>query len=94
MQKIPFKPLGDRILLKQIPENQQVTKSGIILLETGNERPNKSEVIATGENNNGKEPTIKPGSIVLHGKAAGFKMMFDDQEFIIIRESDIFGVLD
>ena len=93
MQKIPFKPLGDRILLKEIAENQQVTKSGIILLETGNERPNKSEVIATGENN-GKEATIKPGQTVLHGKAAGFKMMFDDQEYIIIRESDIFGVLD
>lgn len=90
MQKIPFKPLGDRILLKEIPENQTVTESGIILLETGNERPKKSEVIATGETTK----AIKPGNQVLHGKAAGFKLKIENQEFIIIRESDIFGLIE
>ena len=86
---IPFKPLADRILLKEISENETVTESGIILLETGNERPRKSEVIATGN-----ETTIKPGAIVLHGKAAGFKLKIEEKEYIIIREADIFGVID
>lgn len=89
MQKIPFKPLGDRILLKQIPENQQVTETGIVLLDIGNERPKKSQVIATGERTN-----IKTNAIVLHGRAAGFKLSIDKEEFIIIRESDIFGVIE
>jgi chaperonin GroES len=94
MQKIPFKPLADRILLEQIPESQEVTKSGILLLDAGNERPNKSKVIAIGAGKNGIKPDIQVNDIVLHGRSAGFKMRFKEKEFIIIRESDIFGVIE
>ena len=92
--KVPFKPLGDRVLLSQIPEGEQVTESGIYLLETGNERPQRSKVLAIGAGKNNVKPSIKVNDIVLHGKAAGFKMKFDKDEFIIIRESDIFGVIE
>jgi chaperonin GroES len=90
MQKIPFTPLLDRVLLQEITNDKEViTRAGLILLETGNERPKKSKVIAAGETAN-----IKPGAIVYHGKNAGFKLKFNEDEFIIIRAADIFGILE
>ena len=95
MQKIPFKPLLDRILLQEIKqETEHKTKAGLILLDTGNERPKQSKVIATGPGTPGNKTQIQPGQIVLHGKSAGFKLKINESEFIIIRESDIFGVID
>jgi len=92
-----LKPLGDRVVIKQV-EAQEITKSGIVLPGQSKEKPQEAEVIAVGPGGmvDGKEVTmhVKPGDKIIYSKYAGTEVKFDDQELIIVKQSDILAVIE
>ena len=90
---VKLEPLGDRIVVKPIEEEQK-TKSGIILPDTAKEKPQEGEVIAVGKGRlteDGKRiaPEVKVGDRVLYAKYGGTEIKLDGKELMILRESDI-----
>lgn len=95
---MPVRPLHDRILVKRAEEGEQKSSGGIIIPETAKEKPQRGTVVAVGEgkkDDNGKRIAVdvKEGDEVLFGKYAGTEVKIDGQEFLIMHESDILGVL-
>ncbi|NLA53188.1 MAG: co-chaperone GroES [Clostridiales bacterium] len=91
------KPLGDRVVIKNV-ESEETTKSGIILTGAAKEKPQMADVVAVGPGGNvdGKEITmhVTPGQRVIYSKYAGTEVKIDDQELIIVRQSDILAVVE
>lgn len=91
-----IKPLGDRVLV-QADAAEEVTSSGLYIPDTAKEKPQQGNVIAVGagkvENGNKIEMTVKKGDKVLYGKYAGTEVTLDGEEYLIMRESDIVGIL-
>ena len=88
-----LEPLGDRVVVKPIPR-EEMTKGGIYLPDTAKEKPQEGEVIAVGPGKLGDDGKrlamdVKPGDRVIYAKYAGTELKEDDEEFIILRESDI-----
>ncbi len=88
-----LQPLGDRILVKPIPR-EDVTKGGIVLPDTAKEKPQEGKVLATGPGkmtDDGKRIPldVKAGDTVIYAKYGGTEIKEDDEELIILRESDI-----
>jgi len=93
-----IQPLGDRVLVKPL-SRETVTASGIALPETAKEKPQKGEVLAVGPGkvlDNGKRvtPEVQVGQQVLFAKYAGTEVKMDGQEYLILRDTDIMGVVD
>jgi chaperonin GroES len=93
-----IRPLGDRILVKRIKEEER-TKGGIIIPDTAKEKPQEGKVVAVGKgkiNDDGKLiPTeVKAGDKILFGKYSGSEVKIDGEEHLILREDDILGVLE
>ena len=93
-----FRPLGDRVLVKRVEEESK-TKGGIIIPDSAKEKPQEGEVISVGPgapDNNGKlvPTTVKAGDYVLFGKWSGTEVKLDGEELLIMKESDIMGVLE
>jgi len=91
-------PLGDRVVVKAI-EREEVTKGGIVLPDTVKEKPQEGEVIAVGPGkltDEGKRipMDVKVGDIVIYAKYAGMEFKLDDEELMILRESDILAKKD
>ncbi len=92
MSKINIKPLADRVLIKPMAA-ETTTISGIIIPDSAKEKPQKGTVVAVG-NGTKKEPmTVKVGDSVLYGKYAGTELKLDGEDFLIMRESDIYAIL-
>ncbi len=96
MEKI--RPLGDRILLKRIKEEEK-TKGGIIIPDTAKEKPQEGKVVAVGRGKKTDEGKVIPldvkaGDKVLFGKYSGSEVKIDGEEHLILREEDILGVLE
>ena len=94
----PLRPLGDRVVVKPLAR-EAVTKSGIVLPDTAKEKPQEGEVLAIGSGkvlDNGKRTTLemKVGDRVLFAKYAGTEVKLDGEEYLILRESDIMGVVE
>lgn len=91
-----IKPLGDRVLV-QADAAEEKTSSGLYIPDTAKEKPQQGTVIAVGagkvENGNKIDMTVKKGDKVLYGKYAGTEVSFDGVEYLIMRESDIVGIL-
>ena|ERR1051326_7484314 len=92
-----LKPLGDRIVVQALAR-ETVTKSGIVLPDTAKEKPQEGTVLAVGPGkvlDNGKRTTleVKEGQHVLFAKYAGTEIKIDGQEYLILRESDIMGII-
>jgi chaperonin GroES len=90
---IKLKPLGDRVVIRPI-EREEVTKGGIILPDTAREKPQEGEVVAVGPgklSEDGKRVAldVKVGDRVIYAKYAGTEITVDDEEYIVVRESDI-----
>ena len=89
-------PLGDRVVLKQV-EAEETTKSGIVLPGQAQEKPQQAEVIAVGPGGvvNGKEVKmeVEVGNTVIYSKYAGTDVKIDDEEYIIVKQSDILAVI-
>jgi chaperonin GroES len=93
-----IRPLNDRVIIRRIEEKEQV-KGGIIIPDTAKEKPQQGEVIAVGPGktlDSGKvlTPDVKPGDRVLFGKYSGNEVKIEDEEFLIMREEDILGILE
>ncbi len=92
-----LKPLGDRVIVKpKAPE--EVTKGGIILPDTAQEKPMEGEVVAVGNgksDDNGKKLAmdLKVGDKVLYGKYSGTEVKVNNEEYLIMRESDVYAVI-
>ena len=93
-----FRPLHDRVVVRRI-ESDEKTKGGIIIPDTAKEKPQEGEVIAVGpgaRDENGKlvPLDVKAGDRVLFGKWSGTEVKIDGEDLLIMKESDIMGVLD
>jgi chaperonin GroES len=97
MAKLKFRPLHDRVVVKRI-EAEEKSKGGIIIPDTAKEKPQEGEIVAVGpggRDENGKLITIdvKAGDRVLFGKWSGTEVKIDGDELLIMKESDIMGVI-
>jgi len=93
-----IRPLQDRVLVKRLDQADKVSKGGIIIPDTAKEKPQEGEVISVGPGKfvEGKLQTlnVKAGDRILFGKYSGTEVKIDDQEYLIMREDDILGVLE
>ncbi|MES2744446.1 MAG: co-chaperone GroES [Bdellovibrionota bacterium] len=92
-----IRPLQDRILVKRV-EAEQKTASGIIIPDAAKEKPVEGRVVAVGngrtlDNGTVQKPDVKSGDVVLFGKYSGTEVKVEGEEFLILREDDILGVL-
>jgi chaperonin GroES len=92
-----FTPLHDRVLVRRI-EGEEKTKGGLIIPDTAKEKPSEGEVIAVGEGarkESGEriEPVVKAGDRVLFGKWSGSEVRIEGEDLLIMKESDILGVI-
>ncbi len=92
-----LKPLGDRVVLKQL-EAEETTKSGIVLPGNSKEKPQQAEIIAVGPGTvvDGKEVKmeVSVGQKVIYSKYAGTDVKLDDEEYIIVKQSDILAIVE
>ncbi len=94
---VSIKPLEDRIVIKQV-EAEQTTASGLVIPDTAKEKPQEGEVVAVGpggRDESGKLVAldVKAGDRVLFGKWSGTEIKLDGQDLLIMKESDIMGVI-
>ncbi len=92
-----FRPLHDRVVVEPL-EQEEKTAGGIIVPDTAQEKPMQGKVVAVGPGARGEDGTLQPpdvkkGDTILYGKYSGTEVKIDDKELLIMRESDIMGVL-
>ena len=92
------KPLHDRILIKRVEEKETI-KGGIIIPDTAKEKPQEGEVIAAGGGKKTEEGKVIPldvkaGDRILFGKYSGTEIKIDEEEFLIIREDEVLGIIE
>ena len=97
MAKTKFRPLHDRVVVRRI-EAEEKTKGGIIIPDTAKEKPQEGEIVAVGaggRDESGKliPIDVKAGDRVLFGKWSGTEVKLDGEDFLIMKESDIMGVI-
>lgn len=91
-------PLHDRVIIKRIEDNVNQTAGGLFIPDTAKEKPQEGEVIAAGEGKYKEDGTrqaldVKKGDRVLFGKYSGSEIKLDGDEFIIMREDEILGII-
>jgi chaperonin GroES len=96
--KTKLRPLHDRILVKRV-EEEEVRRGGIIIPDTAKEKPQEGKVIAVGAGKVGDDGKkipldVKAGDKILFGKYSGSEVKIDDEEYLILREEDVLGILD
>ena len=92
MSKINIKPLADRVLIEPTAA-ETTTASGIIIPDSAKEKPQKGIVIAVGKGTKEEPTTVKVGDTVLYGKYAGTELNVEGEDYLIMRESDIFAII-
>jgi chaperonin GroES len=97
MADFKIKPLGDRVIVKP-KEAEETTKGGIILPDTVKEKPVEGTIVAAGPGkvtDDGKTValSLKVGDVVLYGKYSGTEIKIEGEEYLIMRESDIYGIV-
>jgi chaperonin GroES len=93
-----FRPLGDRVLVRRVEEEAK-TKGGIIIPDTAKEKPQEGEVLAVGPGTRDESGKLQPldvkvGDRILFGKWSGTEVKLDGEDLLIMKESDILGVLE
>ncbi|UCF90139.1 MAG: co-chaperone GroES [Desulfobacterales bacterium] len=93
-----LRPLQDRILVERV-EEEKTTKGGIIIPDTAKEKPAEGKVIAVGSGKIGEDgkriaPELKKGDRILFGKYSGTEVKISGEEYLIMREDDVLGVID
>jgi len=93
-----FRPLQDRVLIRQLDENEK-TVGGIIIPDTAKEKPTEGEVLAVGPGARDEQGALVPldvtvGDRILFGKWSGTEVTIDGEELVIMKESDIFGIIE
>ena len=97
LTKVKIQPLGDRVLVQPI-EQKEIKKGGIIIPDTAKEKPQEGKVIATGKGKIAEDGKVLPmevkaGDRILYGKYSGSEIKIDDEEFLIMHQEDILGIL-
>ena len=93
-----FRPLGDRVLVKRVEEEAK-TKGGIIIPDTAKEKPQEGEILAVGPGARDEktgariEPDVKVGDRILFGKWSGTEVKIDGEDLIIMKDSDVLGIV-
>jgi len=92
-----IQPLADRIVIKALEENEQM-RGGLYIPDTAKEKPQQGEVVAVGPgkiDDNGKRiaPEVKVGDKVLYGKYSGTEVTVSDEQYLILRESDVLAIV-
>lgn len=93
-----FRPLHDRVLVRRVDEDEKTT-GGIIIPDTAKEKPSQGEVVAVGpgerdDSGNRVVLDVKPGDKILFGKWSGTEVKVGDEELLIMKESDIMGIVE
>ncbi|MGI8811241.1 MAG: co-chaperone GroES [Pyrinomonadaceae bacterium] len=93
-----IKPLHDRVIIRRIEDNVNQTAGGLFIPDTAKEKPQEGEVIAAGDGKYKEDGTrqaldVKAGDRVLFGKYSGSEIKLDGEEFIIMREDEILGII-
>ena len=93
-----LKPLGNRLVVEPI-EEEEITAGGIVLPETAKEKPQKGKVLSAGPGDRNEKGDrvamdVKKGDTVLYAKYAGTEIKMDGKKLLILRESDVLGILD
>jgi chaperonin GroES len=97
MPRMTFRPLHDRVVVKRI-ESEEKTKGGIIIPDTAKEKPQEGEIVAVGPGGRDESGKLTPldvktGDRVLFGKWSGTEVKIDGQDLLIMKESDIMGIV-
>ncbi|MBX2822405.1 MAG: co-chaperone GroES [Rhodothermaceae bacterium] len=92
-----IQPLGDRVVVRPEPAEEK-TASGLYIPDAAKEKPQRGKVVSVGpgrvENGNKIDMTVKPNDVVLYGKYAGTEINVGEEDLLIMRESDILGIVD
>ena len=92
MYKLKMQPLANRVLV-QVDQAEEKSKGGIIIPDTAKESPQKGIVLAVGKGKKDEPMTVKVGDAVLYGKYSGAEITIDGIDALIMKESDIFGII-
>ena len=92
MSKVNFKPLADRVLVEHEAAEEK-TASGIIIPDTAKEKPQKGKIIVVSDETTDHKMNVKVGDKVLYGKYSGTELTIEDTDYLIMKESDIFGIV-
>jgi len=97
-KQMGFRPLHDRILVRRLDEEEK-TAGGIIIPDTAKEKPSEGEIVAVGSGIRGEDGSVTPldvknGDRVLFGKYGGTEVKVDGEDLLILRESDVLGIID
>jgi chaperonin GroES len=97
MAKIKIKPIGDRVLVKQAEDKEQV-RGGIIIPDSAKEKPQEAEVIALGTGKREEDGKLRPfevkvGDRILISKYGGTEVKLDEEKYTLVREDDILGII-
>jgi chaperonin GroES len=88
---VKFKPLADRVLVEPAPAEQK-TASGIIIPDTAKEKPLNGKIVAVGAGKKDEPITVKVGDSILYGQYSGTEIKIDGKAYLIMRESDVYGI--
>ena len=86
-------PLGDRVVLKQL-EAEETTKSGLILTTSAQEKPQEAEVVVVGPGTEDVKMEVSVGQKVIYSKYAGTNVKMEEEEYIIVKQSDILAIVE
>jgi chaperonin GroES len=92
MSKLNIIPLADRVIIKQ-DDAETTTASGIIIPDTAQEKPQKGKVMAVGKGTKDNPITVKSGDTVLYGKYGGTELKHEQEDYLIMKESDILAII-
>ena len=93
LKNMTIKPLADRVLVKPAPAEEK-TIGGIIIPDTAQEKPSRGTVVAVGQGTKDETMVLKAGDSVLYGKYAGTEVEVDGEKLLIMRQSDVFAVVE
>ena len=92
MAKLNIKPLADRVVIEPAPAEEK-TAGGIIIPDTAKEKPQKGKVVAVGKGTTDEPMTVKVGNTVLYGKYSGTELTIEGDDYLIMKESDIYAII-
>ena len=97
LTKVKLQPLGDRVLVKP-QENKETKRGGIIIPDTAKEKPQEGTIVATGKGKTTEDGKVlpmdvKPGDKILYGKYSGSEIKIDYQDYLIMHQEDVLGIL-
>ncbi len=92
MSKLSIKPLADRVVVEPLAAETK-TASGLYIPDSAKEKPQQGTIVAVGQGNKDEPLIVKVGDTILYGKYSGTELVIDGNDYLIMRESDIFAIL-